>query len=214
VLRPAPAAPATGLPTPGSAPSVPPGKVAARSYAQVSPAGHRREPAVAATTASTGQKSQTAGSDSITLTRTRSSYTGSPRICRTGDSADKTSVYPGANWCPVVTAVAVDGGVRLSFQVCRDSTSGGSLNFGSSREVDFVVKSAGKTVWSWSHDHPGTSSQHTLSAPADGCWNWTLVWPGVDESGAGVVHGDYTVTATSTADELYGAPAETTTFRY
>jgi hypothetical protein len=216
ILRPAPAAPVTGIPTPGGV-AAPHGKVAPHSHVTVTRPGAGGDVAVtpvSGAAARAGRQAPASMTAQVSLTRARSSYTGAPRFCRTGDSAEGNTVHPGANWCLAATAVRTSDGERLSLQVCRDSTSGGSLTFGSSREVDFVVKRAGTTVWSWSHAHPGSPSHHTLTAPADGCWNWTLVWPGVDQSGRAVGHGSYTVTSNSTADELYAGPALTATFQY
>jgi hypothetical protein len=136
-------------------------------------------------------------------------------VCHTGDNADNnTGVSPGSDWCPEATATAVAGGERLAFTLCRDSTSGGSLTFATSREVDLVVERGSTVVWSWSHEHPGTSSPHTLSAPANGCWTWSLVWPDTTQSGAAAGHGAYTLVATSTADELRYSPQNTADFDY
>ena len=150
----------------------------------------------------------------MVVVRTQSRYSGYPRVCRTGDSADNQSVRPGANWCTEAAAAPSDGGERLSFTLCRDSTSGGTLTFTGSREVDFAVVSGGKTIWSWSHDHPGTPSQHTLSATADGCWVWSLVWPGMTQAGAAAGHGSYTLVATTTAQELRGDASTQIVFSY
>lgn len=149
----------------------------------------------------------------ITLTRTRSTSTAGPDFCRTGDEISDT-YHPGSDWCPTATAVAVGGGERLSLTLCRDSTSSGTLTFDSSREVDFVVKRGSQRIWSWRHYQPGTSSPHTLSAPANGCWTWSLVWPGVTQSGGSAGRGSYTLVAASTADEIRYSPSVSTPFDY
>ena len=150
----------------------------------------------------------------IVLTRSQSRYTGYPRVCRTGGSADNQSVQPGAEWCRDAGVVATSGGRRLSLTLCRDSSTGGTLTFNTTREVDFAVTRGGKTIWSWSHDHSGTASQHTLSAAEDGCWVWSLVWPGVTQAGDAAGHGAFTLVATTTAQELQGSPSTQVDFRY
>jgi predicted lipoprotein with Yx(FWY)xxD motif len=135
-------------------------------------------------------------------------------VCRTGDSANDQSVHPGAQWCPEADVNPTANGKRLSLTLCRDSSAGGTLTFDSTREVDFAVTRGGKTIWTWSHDHPGSASQHTLSAAADGCWVWSLVWPGVTQAGRSVGEGAYTLVATTTAQELQGSPSTQVDFSY
>jgi hypothetical protein len=220
VLRPAPAPPAVQLPSPGGAP-VSQHPVVSRLRNEVAAHAQPADGGGFATSAAGGggggsgssARSQNPAAQSITLTRTRSAYTGAPRFCRTGDTVD-SRVHPGDDWCFAAAAVVVRGGVRLSLQACRDSTTAGNLTFASSRELDLVLTHGGRTVWSWSRAHPGTPSQHSLTAPADGCWNWSLVWPGVTQSGSGAAHGAYVLTAISTADEFYGASPATVTFDY
>ena len=216
VLRPAPVTPATGLPTPGGV-STPAAAPASTPHA-VGPARPARPasgdaPGPTAPVASGTADAATAPAP-IVLTRTRSSYTGSPRVCRTGASSTDTSAHAGDDWCLTATAVPVPGGVRLTFSACRDSTTGGTLTFASTREVELVVKRGDAVVWSWSHDHPGEPSPHSLSSPANGCWDWSLVWPGTSSSGTAVGHGAYTVVGTGAADEIYGAAPATDDFDY
>jgi len=150
----------------------------------------------------------------VVLVRSQGRYTGAPRVCRNGFQSDNQSFDPGDDWCVDASTARADGGQRLTLALCRDSTSGGTATFASTREVDFAVLSGGKTIWSWSHDHPGTPSQHTLSATADGCWVWSLVWPGISQSGRAVGHGSYTMVATTTAQELKKNPSSQVGFRY
>ena len=218
VLRPAPVPPATALPTPsvtsappvvGAQPAKPPPSAHPVVSGNVGPGAKRPS---ATGTAPAGES--TAPGDSIVLSRSQTRYTGYPRVCRTGASSDSQSTHPGSEWCRDAAAETADGGKRLSLTLCRDSTSGGSLSFANTREVDFAVVTGGATIWSWRHDHPGTPSQHTLSASADGCWVWSLVWPGVTQAGGPAPHGSYTLVATSTAQELEGDASTQVSFTY
>jgi len=220
MLRPAPAPPATQVPAPGT--SHAPAVLAGHHGGPVSPGPGQQavgsRPLTASSTApsSSGSSSQHTSSRGaqVVLVRSQSRYTGYPRVCRNGPNANNESVQPGNDWCLDAATTHTDRGQRLSLELCRDSTSGGSLTFATTREVDFAVTSGGKTIWSWSHDHPGTSSQHTVSATADGCWVWSLVWPGITQTGAAVGHGSYTLVATTTAQELRMDGSAEVPFRY
>jgi hypothetical protein len=140
------------------------------------------------------------------MTRYRSTWKGSGvadrRLCSGVESSDDQGTHHGVGWCPSAIATRVSGGERLTFQICRDSTSGGQLTFSGSREVDLVLRHNGHVVWSWAKVRPGHPDSHHLTAAADGCWNWTLVWPGVTSGGRAAPRGSYTVTASSTAQEV------------
>ena len=139
------------------------------------------------------------------MRRYRSTYT-SPagaRVCGGGSSSDDSGFHNGVGWCPSVTAVHVSGGVRLTFQICRDATAGGRLTFASTREVSLVLRRDGKVVWSWAKVAPSRADSHVLTTPANGCWNWTLVWPGTTSAGGAAPHGTYSLTGASTAQEVY-----------
>ena len=222
VLRPAPVTPATQLPGRlAQSPSPSPSLAAPSGPQHLLPVtGGRSGGATSATSAAGATPTpspspQHAGSREPSLVRTQSTYTGATRVC-TGSQYGDTSgqQQSGAGWCLDVSAAAVSGGERLSLTLCRDSTSGGSLTFATTREVDLAVMRGGTTVWSWSHDHAGTPSQHTLAASANGCWTWSLVWPDVTQSGSSAGHGTYTLVATSTADELQGHPSRQVAFSY
>ena len=150
------------------------------------------------------------------LTRWQSTYAASPaRQCSGStyggpDSAFESSV----GWCMDVTATPVSDGVRLHVQLCRDSTGGGSLSFDGTREVDLSVRQGTKTVWDWATLHPGSSGPHRLSEPANGCMNWSLVWPDVTTAGQPAGHGSFTFVGTSTANEMKGKPDESAAFSY
>lgn len=220
VLKPAPVTPATQQPPAPAGPSAAPGPV-------VSPAGSARpRPGAASVTpprtagseaTAKGAPQKRTGEQVITqpvLARTRSSYSGYPRVCRTGDHATDSSVQPGDNWCFDAAATSVSGGERLSLTLCRDSTSDGTLTYGTSNEVDFVVMQGRQTVWRWSRAHPPSSSPHSLSAAADGCWEWSLVWPGRTQSGAAAGHGGYTLVVSTTADQLSAERPTQVAFTY
>ena len=151
-----------------------------------------------------------------TLTRYRSTYAGgvaNPRLCSGVESTDDNGTHHGVDWCPAAKVGRVSGGERLTFQICRDSTSGGQLTFADSREVNLVLRHNSHVVWSWARVAPGQPDSHTLSARADGCWNWTLVWPGVTAAGRTAPRGSYTLTASSTVQEVSPQLAKAS-FRY
>jgi len=130
------------------------------------------------------------------------------RVCGGGTSSDDSGVHNGVGWCPRATAARESGGVRLTFQVCRDSTAGGRLTFASSREVDLVLRHDGHVVWRWAKVRPGHPDSHVLTTPANGCWNWTLVWPGTTSTGHSAPRGNYTLTGASTSQEVLTDEAE------
>jgi hypothetical protein len=124
-------------------------------------------------------------------------------------------VQYGVDWCVAATATTVSDGVQLSFQVCRDSTGGsGTLSFDGTREVDLTVKQGTRTVWDWAALHPGTAGAHQLTAAQNGCWNWSLVWPGVTQDGSPAGHGSFTFVGTTSANELRGKPSQSASFSY
>lgn len=157
-----------------------------------------------------------AGATQPTLTRWQSTYTEAPaRECSGSTYGDGSgSLENSVGWCLEVTAKPVSGGVRLHIQLCRDSTGGGSLSFDGTREVDLAVQQAGRTVWDWATLHPGSSGPHQFSEPANGCMNWSLVWPGVTTGGESAGHGSFTFVGTSTANEMKGKPNESVDFAY
>jgi hypothetical protein len=148
------------------------------------------------------------------LSRRASSYDGAPRVCGGSSYSDTGgTVENGVGWCLLASAQRTSAGERLTVNLCRDSTAGGTLTFGSSREVDLALSVDGRSVWSWSKTDPGHPDAHRLPTSADGCWDWTLTWPGTTQAGSAAPHGTYTLTATSTADELKGR-TDVTTFTY
>ena len=143
--------------------------------------------------------------------RTHGTMSGT-QVC-SGDFSNGQTVG-GIGWCRAISATRVAGGVRLRLTACRDDTSGGRLTYSSRREVDFVVRQNGNTIWDWGRDHPDSPGAHTRTAATNDCWNWELVWPDVRQSGRSAGHGRFTFVATTTADELAGYPPATAHFRY
>ena len=150
------------------------------------------------------------------LQRWQSTYTDSPaRQCSGstyGDGSD--TLESSVGWCLDVMASPVSDGVQLHIRLCRDSTGGGTLKFEGAREVDLAVQQGGKTVWDWAAMHPGGARAHQLSEPANGCMNWSLVWPDLTTGGRSAGHGNFTFVGTSTADEMKGKPDESAAFAY
>lgn len=177
------------------------GSDATRSGATTTTSGTRRERAVATY------------SPEIRLVRSSSRRT-QPTVCQGSTYSDGGRLGYGVGWCLTGAATPVADGVRLAVQVCRDATSDGTLSFDSTREVDLSVQRGSDTVWEWAKARPGTPDSHQLATPANGCWTWSLVWPGVDQSGGAAGHGSFTLVAQSTAHELSGMPDETVSFTY
>jgi len=160
-------------------------------------------------------KGQVSRTQQPTLSRWQSTYTGPTRQCSGstyggGDGQLQSAV----GWCLDVAATPGADGVRLHIQLCRDATGGGTLSFAGTREVDLAVQQGGKTRWDWAALHPGGSDAHQLSEPANGCMNWSLVWPDVTEDGGTAGHGSFTFVGTSTAEEMKGKPDESVDFSY
>ena len=65
-------------------------------------------------------------------------------------------------------------------------------------------------MWSWAKVVGSSPDSHVLTTPANGCWNWTLVWPGTTSAGDRAPRGSYTLTGTSTAQEVAQDEARTT----
>ena len=151
-----------------------------------------------------------------TLSRWQSTYTDSPaRQCSGSTYGDGSGTLENSvGWCLDVMATPASDGVRLHVRLCRDSTGGGTLSFAGSREVDLAVKQGTRTIWDWADLHPGGAGAHQLSEPANGCWNWSLVWPGVTTGGQSAGHGTFTFVGTSTANEMKGKPDESVDFSY
>ena len=162
---------------------------------------------------STGADPAAATGTEPTLQRTRTTHQ-ETRLCGGSTSNDDDTVNNGIGWCLTPLVTQVNAGQRLTVEVCRDSTAGGSLNFASTREVDLVVSANGNTIWNWAHAHPGHAAPHTLSAGANGCWDWSVVWSGQTNDGGSAPHGTLTFTAVTTAQEMRGNPSESTTFDY
>ena len=167
----------------------------------------------ASTPPSSGQASQV---QEPTLSRWQSTYTDSPaRQCSGSTYGDGSGTLENSvGWCLDVTATPISDGVRLHVRLCRDSTGGGTLTFAGSREVDLAVQQGTRTVWDWAALHPGGAGAHQLSEPANGCMNWSLVWPGVTTGGQSAGHGTFTFVGTSTANEMKGKPNESVDFSY
>ena len=158
---------------------------------------------------------QAAGTSGPTLSRWQSTYTGGPRECTGSTYSGPDGTFESAvGWCAAVTATTLSDGVQLEFQLCRDSTRGGTLTFPGTREVDLAVRQGSKTIWDWAKLHPGSAGTHQLSAGANGCWNWSVVWPDQTQTGASAGSGPFTFVGTSTANEMKGAPEYSTTFGY
>jgi hypothetical protein len=152
-------------------------------------------------------------SPAIRLVRS-SSRSSQPRVCQGSTYSDDGRLGYAVDWCLTSAATPVAGGVELSLEICRDATSNGRLTFDSTREVDLTVKQGSTTIWDWARAHPGSPDNHQLSAPANGCWDWSLVWPGVTQSGRAAGHGSFTLVARSTAQELSGMPIDSVSFSY
>lgn len=151
------------------------------------------------------------------LTRYRSTNPGpsvrSATLCGEGvsysDGADAS-----VGWCFGVSATHEAGAERLTVHLCRDNTTGGKLTFPSSREVDLAVRDGGKTIWDWGLAHPDHPGAHQLTAPVNGCWNWTLLWSGNTQRGGVAPHGTYTFVATTMAKELGAYDPRSLRFTY
>lgn len=151
------------------------------------------------------------------LHRYRSTFVdppGSARVCGNQTYGDAHGFENSVGWCLDALVSKTASGEQLTVQLCRDSTTGGQLTYATTREVDLTVKRGSSVVWRWSRTHPGTPDEHMLSAPKNGCWNWSLVWPGVTQNGADAGHGTFTFLARTTAKELGAQPTQSLNFDY
>lgn len=148
------------------------------------------------------------------LTRRQTRYDGDPRLCSGSEQGDGSGLSSSVGWCLTALTQRTSNGVRLTVDLCRDSTGPGTLTFAGSREVDLAVVRNGKVVWNWAHAHPGRADRHQLSSPANGCWDWSLVWSGQTNDSTAAPRGGLTFVATSTSDDMQGKPSESTTFQY
>jgi hypothetical protein len=51
-----------------------------------------------------------------------------------------------------------------------------------------------------------------LDAAADHCWDWSVVWPDITQTGASAGHGTFTFVATSYAQEVQAGPTQSVSF--
>lgn len=233
VLRPEPpAGPGVVQPTPTPSPSLPADLVVdpiTRQHPRGGPSVHSGRhtaaagsgrPAASATSAAA--PTPVAGASAAyrvqqpTLSRWQSTFTDAPARQCSGStySGPEDSFESSVGWCLEVTASPVSDGVQLHVRLCRDSTGGGTLTFAGSREVDLAVRQGSRTVWDWAALHPGGGGAHQLSEPANGCMNWSVVWPDITTDGAAAGHGSFTFVGTSTANEMKGKPDDSVDFSY
>ena len=168
----------------------------------------------AATSAQSSGDSHGSTSSSTSPQMSRYKSTASmPAVCESasGDN-NSNSVYTTVDWClNAVTAASADGR-RLTVSLCRSGSSSGTLDFATTNEADITVQRNGKTVWDWARSHPARSSSHTLTLAPNDCWNWSLVWPDITQSGSSAGSGSYTFVATTYARELAHNETASVTF--
>lgn len=233
VLRPTPDVPAGG----GGPSAVPTPSVTSAPGAGLR--AHQSKPAVGADLGGPASRSSSPGTTSgkaaspaygPTATTSSTDRRGEPELVRYGSTNPGPSVRQatvcgegvsygdGASaslgWCFEVSTTSEAGAERLTVHLCRDDTSGGKLSFPSAREVDIAVRHGGKTIWDWGRDHPDHPGAHQLTAPASGCWNWTLLWSGNTRRGGTAPHGTYTVVGTTRAKQLQAYEPRTLRFTY
>lgn len=209
----------TPAPSPGVSPAI--AAPAQPHTARQSSAAHKAVPGTGPVLPAAGASSSThsLGADSTAaprpqLVRTqRMSTTGGVTFCSEGATVDSNeNIQESVGWCLAAVTRRVSGGEQLTVDLCRDGSSGGTLTFDTTREVDLTVQRAGRTVWDWARDHPAQRDPHQLSVSSHGCFDWTLVWPGISQNGVPTGHGTFTFIATSAAKELAAANPASTTF--
>jgi hypothetical protein len=192
----------------------PPAQTQAAGHAAVAPAGAGTPQTGAGTQQSsvivgggtaagngTSHGSSTSSSNSPQMSRYRSTQS-KPAVCEAVNGDSNNSFYGTYDWCLYAKVTGAADGPRLTFSLCRATTSNGTLTFGTTNEADISVQRNGKTVWDWARAHPARSAQHTLSLGKNECWNWSLVWPDVTQSGASAGSGSFTFVARTYAEEL------------
>jgi hypothetical protein len=133
-------------------------------------------------------------------------------FCAGTTTNDDSGTHSTVNWCHSAQVGKTAAGHDLVDELCRDGSSGNTLSFDTSREVDLLVLRGSTVVWRWSTDHPAVHQPHQLAVEADHCWRWTAHWTDVDANGKRLPGGDYVLRVVSEAPEMTANPVTQTPF--
>jgi hypothetical protein len=157
----------------------------------------------------TGKAQGTSSNSSPQMSRYKSTRS-RPPVCEAGSV--NSNVYSNVDWCLYPVVARSGDSTRLTMQLCRAAAGSGSLTFGTTNEADIAVQRNGKTIWDWARAHPARTSSHSLTLAQRECWNWSLLWPDVTQTGTSAGTGSFTFVATTYAEELSGYPTTTKDF--
>lgn len=101
---------------------------------------------------------------------------------------------------------------RLSIDLCNTTADTERIDFARRDEVDITVTRAGSTLWRWSTGRPRVRDPHQVPLRAGDCLTWRTPYARVDQSGAALPAGTYTVTAVIDSAELGDDATATSTF--
>lgn len=100
----------------------------------------------------------------------------------------------------------------LQLYLCNSTTEDKDLDFSRRDEVDLVVQVGSKPVWRWSVDHPASADAHVVTVRSGTCTIWETAYPGVDQQGAALAKGLYTLRGTIDSTDAGVAATAVTTF--
>jgi hypothetical protein len=131
-------------------------------------------------------------------------------------TATELNCLPAQNetWCTTARATAQNGGkdgYLFELAVCRSvaDTTATALTFALAEEADFAAidTAHNDTVWTWSAGQHVARKSHSVTFAQGDCIVWSTVWNGDDDLGDTPPPGQYTLHATSLANQNL-APAE------
>lgn len=101
---------------------------------------------------------------------------------------------------------------QIGVNLCNTDTDTARLDFARRDEVDITVSRASTTLWRWSTGRPRVGDPHQVPLYAGDCLTWMTPYAHVDQSGAALPPGTYTLTAVIDSADVGDVATSTTTF--
>lgn len=101
---------------------------------------------------------------------------------------------------------------QIGVDLCNTSADTARLDFARRDEVDITVTRDSTSVWRWSTGRPRVGDPHQVPLHAGDCLTWMTPYAHVDQSGAALPPGTYTLTAVIDSAELGDDATATTSF--
>lgn len=101
---------------------------------------------------------------------------------------------------------------RLAVDLCNTSADTARFDFTRRDEVDITVTRDSTTLWRWSTGRPRVSDPHQVPLRSGDCLTWTTPYAEVDQSGAALPPGTYTLTSVIDSPDADNIATATTTF--